>query len=231
MMRAHARPGWSVPLEFSRGADLVFLDPDNGLQVKSTRPGSTGWAKFVALGELQRFYDAGHSLLVYQHMARTTRRDLIRARLRQLYEQFGLEHYTTFASFDWIGLLVTNMGHTLELSRVSRRIMLDWETAIFVANNVVIPVAATASEIMARPGRAIRKQIDRLTTSAGFVNRNRQEVLRNTGLPGTDHGQSVYAIRCGECRVEYGVNGSSIHQAKCPSCQGGAAGLSLAKAN
>jgi predicted RNase H-like nuclease len=63
------------------------------------------------------------------------------------------------------------------------------------------------------------------TTAPGFINRNRQENVRATGLPGTDHGQSVYVLRCGTCRREYGVNGSGIFQAKCPHCQHGAAGL------
>jgi hypothetical protein len=32
------------------------------------------------------------------------------------------------------------------------------------------------------------------TTKPGYVNRNGQVVTRNTGLPGTDHGQSIYQL-------------------------------------
>ena len=63
------------------------------------------------------------------------------------------------------------------------------------------------------------------TTTPGFENRNRQVVVRPTGLPGTDHGQSIYVLRCFECRNEYGANGSDIHLRRCPACQEGAAGL------
>jgi hypothetical protein len=65
------------------------------------------------------------------------------------------------------------------------------------------------------------------TTRTGYVNRNRQKVVRPTGLEGTDHVQKVYALRCGDCRTEYGANGSDIFQRKCPNCQGGKPGLAL----
>jgi hypothetical protein len=65
------------------------------------------------------------------------------------------------------------------------------------------------------------------STDIGFVNRNGQAVIQATGLPGNDHMQRIYVLRCGNesCRHEYGANGSDIFQRKCPKCQGGAMGL------
>jgi hypothetical protein len=65
------------------------------------------------------------------------------------------------------------------------------------------------------------------STQPGFTNSNGQTVLRATGLPGTDYGQSIYALKCGRCAAEYGANGSDIWLRKCPQCQGGRPGLSL----
>jgi hypothetical protein len=65
------------------------------------------------------------------------------------------------------------------------------------------------------------------TTDVGYLNRNDQTVLRATGLPGTDHFQRIYALRCGRCGHEYGANGSDIHLRKCPKCQQGRPGLAL----
>lgn len=221
-----ARAQWFARArEFARGADLVFVDPDNGLPVKSVRPGAKNWPKFVAIEELRALYEDGHSLLIYQHTARTSRRDLIRAKLKQLYEAFEIEHFTSLFAWDWVAFLVTNAGPEVELGRATHRIMVEWETGIHVANNVVIPVSATPGEIKARPARAIRKQLTRLTTEIGFINRNRQQVARKTDLPGTDHGQRIYVLRCGACETEYGTNGSTIYLARCPTCQQGAAGL------
>jgi len=63
------------------------------------------------------------------------------------------------------------------------------------------------------------------STRPGFTNANAQTVVRPTGLPGTDHGQSIYVLRCGHCPEEYGANGSDIWLRKCPKCQGGRPGL------
>jgi hypothetical protein len=65
----------------------------------------------------------------------------------------------------------------------------------------------------------------RETTRPGYVNRNSQVVIRNTNLPGTDHGQTVYQLACVTCGHVYGANGSDIFERKCPNCQGGADGL------
>jgi hypothetical protein len=65
------------------------------------------------------------------------------------------------------------------------------------------------------------------STVPGYINRNRQVVLRATGEPGTDHGQSIYALRCSDCSYEYGANGSDIFQRKCPRCQRGQPGFPL----
>ena len=65
------------------------------------------------------------------------------------------------------------------------------------------------------------------TTIPGYENCNGQVVLRPTNLPGTDHLQRIYALRCRHCNHEYGANGSDIHLRKCPACQHGKPGLEL----
>jgi hypothetical protein len=65
------------------------------------------------------------------------------------------------------------------------------------------------------------------TTTPGYINRNGQTVIRATGLPGTDHLQYIYVLRCGSCGNEYGANGSDVHIRKCPRCQGGMPGLAF----
>lgn len=63
------------------------------------------------------------------------------------------------------------------------------------------------------------------STKLGFTNAGGQVVVRATGLPGTDFGQSVYVLRCSHCQESYGANGSDIWLRKCPKCQGGRPGL------
>lgn len=65
------------------------------------------------------------------------------------------------------------------------------------------------------------------TTAPGYINKNNQEVRRKTNMPGNDHMQFIYVLKCKECGHEYGANGSDIWQRKCPACQGGRPGLAF----
>lgn len=48
-------------------ADLIFFDPDNGIEVRATPKGRKKSSKYVYHDELRAAYAAGHSLLIYQH--------------------------------------------------------------------------------------------------------------------------------------------------------------------
>ncbi len=50
--------------------DIVFLDPDNGLNVKSVRPGSQKSPKYVWLHEVSDYVASGKSVIVYNHRPR-----------------------------------------------------------------------------------------------------------------------------------------------------------------
>ena len=76
-------------LEFSRGRDLVFFDPDNGLEVKSVKYGRKGASRYLFLREASQSFSAGHSLLVYQHMPPKPRDPLIRGLARGLIRETG----------------------------------------------------------------------------------------------------------------------------------------------
>lgn len=60
-------------IEAASGMDLVFVDPDNGIEVPSMPVGRRGSSKYVTLLELQGVWEAGYSLLIYQHFRREPR--------------------------------------------------------------------------------------------------------------------------------------------------------------
>lgn len=59
--------------------DLIFFDPDNGMEVGSVAKGRRNSSKYVYRDELAATYRAGHSLLVYQHFQRKERESFIQA--------------------------------------------------------------------------------------------------------------------------------------------------------
>jgi hypothetical protein len=56
-----------------RDVDLIFFDPDNGLEVSSLPKGRRNSSKYLYLDEVAAFYVSGKSLLIYQHFPRIER--------------------------------------------------------------------------------------------------------------------------------------------------------------
>jgi len=69
--RQQARQNWleRVQLKLDR-ADLLFLDPDNGLEPTSFRPSGVKSGKSILLSEVHQFVRPGRCLIVYHHQSR-----------------------------------------------------------------------------------------------------------------------------------------------------------------
>jgi putative restriction endonuclease len=61
----------------------------------------------------------------------------------------------------------------------------------------------------------------------GDINRNNQQLLRQTAEPGTDHNAGVWILKCRRCLNIYGSNSTDAWERKCPTCQQGMAGLAI----
>jgi putative restriction endonuclease len=59
----------------------------------------------------------------------------------------------------------------------------------------------------------------------GKTNRRRQELLRRTAEPGTDHNSKIWILRCRDCQHVYGSNSTDAFERRCPKCQEGRSGL------
>lgn len=69
--RLEARLAWhDRALHKLKDADLVFLDPDNGLQVPSQRPRSRRFSKYAAYAEVANYLARGQAVVAYQHKPR-----------------------------------------------------------------------------------------------------------------------------------------------------------------
>ena len=76
-------------LRISQGKQLVFFDPDNGLEIKSVKYGQKGASRYLFLSEVSQSFSAGHSVLVYQHMPPKPRDPLIETLSRRLIRATG----------------------------------------------------------------------------------------------------------------------------------------------
>ena len=78
-------------LKSAIGSELIFFDPDNGLEVKSVKYGQKGASRYVFRSEISQSFIAGHSILIYQHMPPKPRDPLIRELASGLLRETGSE--------------------------------------------------------------------------------------------------------------------------------------------
>lgn len=122
-------------------------------------------------------------------------------------------------------LVETEEGWILGVTDANSRFRFEPDTVMSTENPVRSAGVKAYQELPSEPSEQGRRRASQGTTEPGYENRNGQVVIRPTGLPGTDHCQSIYALRCGWCGHEYGANGSDIFLRRCPACQGGSPGL------
>src|SRR5438552_3458945 len=62
-------------LDFLSGVDLIFFDPDNGIEIKSKPRGRKSSSKFLYWDEIAQAHRPGRSVLIYQHYVRQKREE------------------------------------------------------------------------------------------------------------------------------------------------------------
>jgi len=72
-------------------SDLVFFDPDNGIEVKSSSPRTLH--KYVLWSEIEEVFKSNKSILVYQHFSRKNRELFIEEKLLELKGRFQVETF------------------------------------------------------------------------------------------------------------------------------------------
>jgi hypothetical protein len=87
-------------LDATAGVDIVFFDPDNGLQVESVPKHHDKGPKFTFYDELLPFWQRGQSLVIYQHKNRQrTAQAQIQNRLDELQHHLGQAAFSTAVYF------------------------------------------------------------------------------------------------------------------------------------
>lgn len=86
-VRKAAREAWHErALARLADADVVFVDPDNGFEVKSRGPGSKWRCKYATYAEVSDYLARGQAVVAYQHKPRLTWEEAVakvRADLRE----------------------------------------------------------------------------------------------------------------------------------------------------
>ena len=62
-------------LELAKGRDVVFLDPDNGLETANMNRANGATEKHVKWSELRDYYARGQNVILYQHRPQMTKKE------------------------------------------------------------------------------------------------------------------------------------------------------------
>jgi hypothetical protein len=105
---------------------LVFLDPDNGLEVSSRPVGRKGSSKYVSWVEVEALWRAGCSVLVYQHFCRESRISFTSRITKELSLRTGARVIEAFRTSHVVFVLMAQERHVTWLSAVCSGLNRHW---------------------------------------------------------------------------------------------------------
>ena len=120
-------------LEFAHGSDLVFFDPDNGLEIKSVKYGGKGASRYLFLQEVSQTFKAGHSLLVYQYMPREPRIPLIRDLTSRLLRETGSRQVYVFSDPQVAFFLAPQTTQVAHFAKIVNGIQSVWGEVLSIS--------------------------------------------------------------------------------------------------
>jgi len=128
---AAERERWFTALsERAKRSDFVFLDPDNGIEVKSKPYGQKGSSKYLFYHEIASLWDSGKSLLIYQHFIRENRNKFIRRMIKSLTERTTGSTITAFTTSHVLFLLALQPRHQNSLEAIVNVVRKNWSDQI-----------------------------------------------------------------------------------------------------
>ena len=127
---------FSVMRELFQDVDLIFFDPDNGLEVKSKPFGKKDSSKFLYWSEVVDSYEAGLSILLYQHFIRENREKFISRIVTDIRGKTGSNNVVCFRTANVAFFLITQDRHSQYLSGKAKVISNKWDGQIQVYSEI-----------------------------------------------------------------------------------------------
>lgn len=113
--------------------DLVFFDPDNGLEIKKTKPGRKDSCKFLLWDEVRRTFSAGPSVLIYQHFPRQKREEYTARLAAELRQRTSAAAVFSYRTPNVLFLLASQARHAAGFRRQLDAIRARWGPSEIVA--------------------------------------------------------------------------------------------------
>lgn len=125
------RAKWvSNGLEKLQHADILFFDPDNGIEVSSYKRTSTKGIKFVYYNEIIDYYNRGQSLIIYNHRDRSTDKIYLN-KIKNISNYINADkifcmRFNRYSVRDYIFVLHNNHFNVIN-AKIEEMLKSDWE--------------------------------------------------------------------------------------------------------
>ena len=116
--------------EHAEKSELVFLDPDNGIEIKSKPYGRKNSSKFVYWREIEALWGSGKSLLIYQHFIREKRFNFIQRMLKELQAVTPGSLVEAFSTPHVVFLMALQPSHRHHHTNIVNTVQKRWEGQI-----------------------------------------------------------------------------------------------------
>lgn len=113
-------------LDASAIADLVFLDPDNGIEIKSKPYGHKDSSKFLYWREIKSLWESGKSLLIYQHFIREKRESYVQRMLEALSNEATGSTVQAFATPRVLFMIALQPHHQTHHEAIAASVNASW---------------------------------------------------------------------------------------------------------
>jgi hypothetical protein len=246
--RPHLRCQWfETVLRTLEGTDLVFVDPDNGLEPVGYSHDASRSGKSILLDEIWGLAKPGRCLIVRHH--EPLRRDGGISAMRHWADRLRKRGFATVDALrarPYSPRIFFLLNAPADVRQRAEQIDTHWQGWITwhpdgrpfssqprprlppMLGDVPSGLPDLSDGPVTQPASAAKKfgrRPNAGTTQVGYVNRTGQEVIRLTGKVGNNHRQYVYVLRCRGCGHKYGANGKDIFVRRCPAHDGGAPGI------
>jgi hypothetical protein len=113
------------------GVDVMFFDPDNGIEVTSTQIGKRGSSKFLFWHEIEKAWDEGCSLLVFQHFPRENHAAFVKRRVDELSKRVLRAQVVPLITSNVVYLLAHRQHHKAKVDVAIDLIVKSWKGRIW----------------------------------------------------------------------------------------------------
>ena len=118
----------------SKGCELVFFDPDNGLEVPTVPYGKKKSSKYVYWHELEATWNRGSSVLFYQHFRRVKRSAFTEQLIKEVGSRTPRGTIGSFETSNIVFLIAIQPGHEslIPLRTIIENVRNNWNPELRV---------------------------------------------------------------------------------------------------